>query len=310
MSVYIADTYPIFSSVDEIVISDESRCSSHLRRINANLKRKSFFEAIEEHLESDDFLRLSDSSRKTVKNQIRSELYSMFGRGLICDPVAGFAFDSFFKSFKWKAKRKAAGSVVSCAEIGKLLSYSGERTSLWIESLYFFSRRVSEVCNIRLSDIEDDGSDVIVIHFPSTKTEDRASILVDRELIQRIRTVFSGAAYLFETQTGKNYRRQDVYNLIVDSSNRILGKKITPHDLRRSFATHMHEFRPELEERAMRHGSWIDHNTYRNHYTRPPMLKPDQIPAPDWNGIRIGYSGMRREGKWKLKKFHNHGIAM
>ena len=56
-------------------------------------------------------------------------------------------------------------------------------------------------------------------------------------MLEAIRSTFHGETYLFQTQGGKPYRTTYVSYEITKAGRRILGRKISAHSMRHSFAT-------------------------------------------------------------------------
>jgi len=107
--------------------------------------------------------------------------------------------------------------------------------ALMVEFLAYTGVRVSEMLNILLSDIKArrDRVDVRVIG----KGGKERIVWVDKPLLERIRNHFSESKWLFE-HTGKQYSRVAVTNRIKYWGVKVLGREITAHTLRHSFATH------------------------------------------------------------------------
>lgn len=120
--------------------------------------------------------------------------------------------------------------------VKSMLKVANDRERLIIHALYITATRISELCNIKLTDciIADTA---VYIHVIG-KGKKQRRVILPIEVYSEIREVFESEAYLFETVNGNPYRRQYVYRLV----NRI-GKKATgrddihPHTLRHSFAT-------------------------------------------------------------------------
>lgn len=291
------DVTSVFDSIKEIPISESCPVGAHLREINARLQAgRPLLDALNDHFTGERFALLRFNAPRTIKNQIRRELFEFLRPILVVNPVAEYVLDRFFRSFRFNVKRREVGTVLTLEELGQCIMYSGERTSLWFEFLYYFGGRVTEACNIRMTDIRKTARpDDTVIVVREGKTDAAASVLVPTEVVKRILAVFDSRVFLFESSTGRKYNRRTVYNLLVDASVRILGRRVTPHDMRRTFGHQMLTERPELEEQTVRHGRWSDRNTFRRCYTRPAPLRPDEIPQPEWDGVRRGYRALERK---------------
>ena len=135
------------------------------------------------------------------------------------------------KGSKVVAKEK----LLRLADVQRLLEGASERTGLAIQFLFSTGIRVSELCGIRGTDLKerDHYFQVRVLG----KGEKERRLKVDKRLVERVREAFCGKRYLFETKGGKPYLRQYVSAEIVKAGRRILGRSISAHTLRHSFAT-------------------------------------------------------------------------
>jgi len=115
-----------------------------------------------------------------------------------------------------------------------------------LELLYATGMRVSELCNLKQDDLHFDeryvrcigkGNKVRVIPFG-----DRAAEVLDR-YFAKSRPVLekSGISkHLFLTYRGENFSRKGLWFLVKDYARRAgISKKVSPHTLRHSFASHL-----------------------------------------------------------------------
>ncbi len=127
--------------------------------------------------------------------------------------------------------------ILSPEEIRQLIAGSSERTGLLIRFLSATGARVSEACHIKLTDctIENGKTRIQLIG----KGGKGRIVRIPTDLFKRIRQIYSGKAYLFETRHGNPLSRENVYTDLQRAGRRTLEKPITPHMLRHSFATTM-----------------------------------------------------------------------
>jgi len=113
-----------------------------------------------------------------------------------------------------------------------------DKTGLIISFLKGCGCRVSEMINIQLKDIKENGN-LFSITIKGKGSKYRV-IEIDKTLIEQIKTVFNGKTYLFETRTGKKYHRCSIYRMI---SIRFAKQSIKAgcHLLRHFYATYMIE---------------------------------------------------------------------
>ncbi len=119
--------------------------------------------------------------------------------------------------------------------------------SLIVELLYGCGLRVSELVNLRISDIDlkskyiqcfGKGSKERVIPFGKKAKDAINNYLASREVIVSIHGL--NTKRLFIKNSGNYLTRQDVYNFVKKLGEKI-HKHITPHTLRHTFATHLLE---------------------------------------------------------------------
>jgi len=146
--------------------------------------------------------------------------------------------------------------VLSVEEVDDLLqapdsaTFYGVRDKAVLELLYSSGLRVSEVCQIKINDVDDDtvrvfgkgGKERIV---PIGR---HATAAIDAYLIQfRDKVDSERVKYLFVTQRGKPIDRIGVWRMIKRMAKKAkIKKNISPHTLRHSFATHLLDNGAEL----------------------------------------------------------------
>lgn len=113
-----------------------------------------------------------------------------------------------------------------------------ERDRLILEIFYFTGIRLSELVNLKKSDVDFSNSTIRVLG----KRNKERLIPITAYILESIKTLNSSnkSAYLFLSQKGKQISSKQVYRLV----NKYLGRvtssdKTSPHILRHTFATHM-----------------------------------------------------------------------
>ena len=131
----------------------------------------------------------------------------------------------------------------------KLKSKNGYRNRAIVETLYGSGLRVSELINLKISDIYFD-EDLIMILGKGNKQRFVPMSYYSKKYIKKyisevrnkkvIKKKFND--YLFINKNGKNLSRVSIFNIVKDLMNFIkLKKNISPHTFRHSFATHILE---------------------------------------------------------------------
>jgi len=144
--------------------------------------------------------------------------------------------------------------VLSVEEIDSLIgvidrtSREGQRNRAILETLYSCGLRVSELCNLRLSDlylkekfirVEGKGSKQRLVPISSRAIHELQLYFADRSQ-GLIKPGYED--FVFISRFGKNISRIMVFHIIKELAARIgLKKKISPHTFRHSFATHLLE---------------------------------------------------------------------
>lgn len=138
--------------------------------------------------------------------------------------------------------------VISLKEIEQML-HSGLNPlqALIVELLYSCGLRVSELVNLKVTDIDTKsrylrcfgkGSKERIIPVGHQAIDKLKTYLPEREF--RIKKYNLDTKRLLITETGRLINRQDVYNFIHERG-KFIHKNISPHTLRHSFATHLLE---------------------------------------------------------------------
>ena len=124
----------------------------------------------------------------------------------------------------------------------------GQRNRAMLETLYSCGLRVSELCNLKLSElyfeegfikVEGKGSKQRLVPISPRAIKEIRLYFTDRNLM-KIKPGFED--FVFISNFGKNISRIMVFHIIKELAERIgLKKKISPHTFRHSFATHLLE---------------------------------------------------------------------
>ena len=129
-----------------------------------------------------------------------------------------------------------------------LSSREGQRNRTILETLYSCGLRVSELCNLKISDlyleegfikVEGKGNKQRLIPISPKAIRELQLYFIDRNQIS-IKKDYED--YVFISKRGTNISRVMVFHIIKTLSEAIgLKKRISPHTFRHSFATHLLE---------------------------------------------------------------------
>jgi integrase/recombinase XerD len=148
-----------------------------------------------------------------------------------------------FYSVDRPRKKSSLPKVLSIEEIGNIIEATNNIKHRCIVSvLYSAGLRRSELLNLELKDI--DSKRMVIYVRDGKQNKDRQTILA-RSVLDDLRVYFKAykpQKYLFEGRNGGQYSVTSICKLLDASAKRAnIIKKVTPHMLRHSFATHLLE---------------------------------------------------------------------
>lgn len=130
-----------------------------------------------------------------------------------------------------------------------LSTQEGQRNRAIVETLYSCGLRVSELCNLKLSDlylnegfirVQGKGNKQRLVPISPRAIKEITNWMKDRNGQWRIRKEYED--YVFLARWGKNISRIMVFHLIKELAQKAsIEKNISPHTFRHSFATHLLE---------------------------------------------------------------------
>ena len=167
------------------------------------------------------------------KAAIKSALLSTRGQELNLMEKA--TIDGFFREIKSGSREMSVDKedVLTEDELQDLLRVSGKKTALIIRALYETACRVSELCNIKLTDCEIKKGAVVIRTVGKGSKEGKFFISLD--LYNDIRAAYINDKWLFGN--GKKLSRLTVYTMVKRAGHKIGRPDISPHTLRHTWAT-------------------------------------------------------------------------
>jgi integrase len=131
--------------------------------------------------------------------------------------------------------RVPAEKVLDVDEIKRLIRETRDATiKLIVTFLFGTGVRVSEMLAIQLSDLQPEDVDFVQIRIVGRGGRERR-VHAKASFIDSVRTHFHGNTYLFE-HDGKPFNRISVTNRIKHESLRTIGREVTAHHLRHTWA--------------------------------------------------------------------------
>lgn len=140
------------------------------------------------------------------------------------------------KRMKINTRAVDPSKVLSKDEVKTLINESSQRIGLMIEFFYLTGCRISEVLGVMKSDIQRTRNYVIVRIVGKGSKERHVRIPIN--LFNRIQSTFNGKVFLFETLQHERYDITYVERVVRENGWKYLGRRVTPHFFRHSFATH------------------------------------------------------------------------
>jgi len=157
-------------------------------------------------------------------NLMRSALYFLF-KDVLEQPIPNIKIPKIKKSLP---------TVLSEDEIQRLFAAAGSRKSkLIMQLLYSSGLRVSELCNLKREHVEDNGR---IIVKDGKGGKDRVCF-ISTQLVSKL----PQAGYLFTDRSNGPMTPRSVQRMVKRAAKPAgITKHVTPHKLRHSFATHLH----------------------------------------------------------------------
>ena len=195
------------------------------------------------------YLYKSFSDKKSISQARSISAIKSFFNYLIFE---GYIKDSPISNIETPKQEKKLPKVLTEEEIKKLINSIdlnhdfGQRNKTIIEILYGTGIRVSELINLKLSNIFFKENIIKVIGKGNKERFVPLGEIASNEMKiyinnrNRLKIDSKSSDILFLNRYGRGLTRSMIFKIISDASKRVgLDKKISPHTLRHSFATHL-----------------------------------------------------------------------
>lgn len=223
---------------DNTVISYEEDINNYLeylKKQNINYK-KIDNTAIRNYLKYLDDLNLKNSTIARRISALRTFYNYLLNKGLVDT--------NLFNSIRNPKIEKKLPNYLSYEELARILdnidisTFIGLRNRLMVEMFYATGCRVSEITNIKVSDIDKSNNSIRIMGKGS---KERIVYFGEyaRDYLDRYLPLID-CVYLFTNEAKEKLRVHDVEYIIKDLvKNLALKTHVTPHTLRHTFATHL-----------------------------------------------------------------------
>lgn len=144
------------------------------------------------------------------------------------------------------------GKYLTEAQVKKLIEKATRRVGLMIKFSFVTGCRVSEMINIRISNVSESRHDY-TIKFVG-KGSKQGDGFVNKEIMKDIFETFEGKIYLFETVSHEKFDRKYIWREMKKVGEKC-KIKVYPHIFRHSYAMHLKKKKMEVDyiQKALRH---------------------------------------------------------
>ena len=153
-----------------------------------------------------------------------------------------------FYSIERPRTEKKLPTVLSKQEVLRIIDHIYNlKHKCIISTLYSSGMRIGELLNLKISDIDSERMMIKVVNAKGNK--DRYTILSEAILpdLRKYYISYCPKTFLFEGPAGKQYAASSVQKILKRAVSKArITKKVTPHTLRHSFATHLLEAGTDL----------------------------------------------------------------
>ncbi len=221
---YSANSILIYKSVLRSFLKLTEKKFAHPNEIDEEVIEKYVYWKVDKH-------KISSSHQRLIVASLEKFYKSLYDRELK------------IKHLYPSRKSTSLPNYLTKDEVKKMIvSTQNSKHRCIIKILYGGGLRLSELLNLKLEDINSENMLILIRKAKGNK--DRL-VMLSQSLLEDLRIYYKEykpKAYLFEGQNNGMYSEKSVQNVVKAAAQRAgIRKKVTPHTLRHSFATHLLE---------------------------------------------------------------------
>jgi integrase/recombinase XerD len=141
------------------------------------------------------------------------------------------------------SKNKSLPVYLTVREVRRLMeNVTNLKHTCIVQLLYGCGLRLNELIHLKLTDIDTKNRIILIRNANGGKDREVMLSPLLLETLQRYYKMYQPNEYLFEGQGGGLYSEKSVQMIVKKAASKAgITKKVTPHTLRHSFATHLLE---------------------------------------------------------------------